>query len=455
MKYISALCGILFSFLPLSLTAQGIIFEETPWKEVVAKAKKADKLIYLDVYATWCGPCKMMARDVFPHEEAGKKYNELFINYKVDAEKGEGISIARKYGVSSYPTNLYINPHDESVVYRIAGACGVPEFLKRADIAQSDFKDPMSWEDYQATLEKNPKDAVFLEKYMGKAERLGKNNDEAIDVYVTHHMSIPPTDSNLLFLFVNTKTFDNKGYAVLKANQARIDAMIPDPRQRFEEREKAFYFQETFKKAVASKDIKILHSIKPVLFRYNRHDTTGKWFWVEKLYYSTTQDSVSLAKVNLKSLKYYSKFSPTQRAQKDSLILADYIASIQAGSGNERQKEAQIAQQKNNPGVAQAFTYNTVAAYEASIADVLQAKKSSKRQLSEALKWAEEGLSLAQPTFPNYENLVHQKASLLYLTGKKEEASSTMKLLIDELAASKKDPKSARLLLEKIENNSL
>lgn len=446
---------LLICLIPFSAWAQGIQFEEGSWKEVVEKAKSQNKLIYLDVYASWCGPCKMMAQHVFPTEEAGKKYNELFVNYKVDAEKGEGRTIAQKYGVSSYPTNLYINPHDESVVYRVAGACGVPEFLARADIAQQDFKDPLTWEQYEERLTKNPKDAEFLMRYIGKAGRLGHNNDKAIDIYVQHHMSIPPTDSNIYFLVMNTHTFDNKGYQILLANKDRVNAMIADPRQKFEEREKTYYFQETFKKAVALKDPKVLYSVKPVLNKYNPLDSTGRWYWLQKLYYTTVQDSIELTRVNREAIQYYKTFSEKDRQQRDSLLYAAQVANLQATARNPKQLEAQLVQFSKNPTVTNTFTYNIVCAYEAGIEDILKLPKPGKKQLEEAVQWSNACLKIANPNFPNYENLVQQKAKLLYKSGKKSEAGNTMKNLIEELAAAKKPTTLSQKLLEQIENNTL
>ena len=61
----------------LSMTAQGIAFEPdgTTLEQASAKAKAEKKLIFLDAYTKWCGPCKMMARDVFPQEKVGAFMN--------------------------------------------------------------------------------------------------------------------------------------------------------------------------------------------------------------------------------------------------------------------------------------------------------------------------------------------------------------------------------------------
>ena len=99
----------------------GIQFHNGSWKEVLEKAKKENKLIFVDAYAVWCGPCKWMDANVFPQREVGDFYNSKFINFKIDAERGEGRTFSQDYRVTAFPTFLFINPEGE-VVHRTMGA---------------------------------------------------------------------------------------------------------------------------------------------------------------------------------------------------------------------------------------------------------------------------------------------------------------------------------------------
>ncbi|MCG8330967.1 MAG: thioredoxin domain-containing protein [Chitinophagales bacterium] len=103
------------------LQAQTAInFEQDNWESILNKAKETDKIIFLDAYASWCGPCKRMSKDVFTHAEIAPFYNDNFINAKIDMEKGEGPELARKYQVRAYPTLLYIDGNGE-VVHQALG----------------------------------------------------------------------------------------------------------------------------------------------------------------------------------------------------------------------------------------------------------------------------------------------------------------------------------------------
>jgi len=101
--------------------AQGIEFEHGTFDEALAKAKKENKLIFMDCYTTWCGPCKHLAKNIFTQKEVGDFYNKEFVNYKMDCEKGEGPAIAKKYGVNSYPTLLFIDGEGNAVHKLVGG----------------------------------------------------------------------------------------------------------------------------------------------------------------------------------------------------------------------------------------------------------------------------------------------------------------------------------------------
>jgi len=113
---------LLFTAAINTLQAQGIRFT-TPknWNAALAEAKKENKLIFLDAYTTWCGPCKYMQEEIFPLASVGKFYNASFINIKMDMEIGEGPDLASSFQLVAVPTLLFING-DGKIVYRYEGA---------------------------------------------------------------------------------------------------------------------------------------------------------------------------------------------------------------------------------------------------------------------------------------------------------------------------------------------
>ncbi len=120
---------ILALIIPISAMGQGITFFEGTWDQTVNEAKKENKLIFVDFYAQWCGPCLNMAEAVFPLPDVGSFYNTHFISAKIDAENGEGIALAKKYGVTKYPTYLFIDPATEEVVHESSSRQSGEQFI--------------------------------------------------------------------------------------------------------------------------------------------------------------------------------------------------------------------------------------------------------------------------------------------------------------------------------------
>lgn len=93
-----------------TLPAQGIEFlHDKKLQEVLDMAKAQNKLIFMDCYTSWCGPCKRLAATVFPDSTVGAFFNANFINAKFDMEKDDGVNVANKYSVRAYPTLLWID----------------------------------------------------------------------------------------------------------------------------------------------------------------------------------------------------------------------------------------------------------------------------------------------------------------------------------------------------------
>jgi thiol:disulfide interchange protein len=119
----------IFSGILNTATAQGIEFFHGTFAEAKAKAAEENKLIFVDAYAQWCGPCKWMAANTFTDREVGKYFNENFICVKMDMEKGEGRILASAWRIKAYPTLLFFDS-DGKEVNRVLGAKQKEEFIK-------------------------------------------------------------------------------------------------------------------------------------------------------------------------------------------------------------------------------------------------------------------------------------------------------------------------------------
>ena len=119
----------------VSSFGQGINFFKGTFDEALAKAKQENKLVFVDFYATWCGPCKQMAEKVFTDEEVGKYMNDKFVCMQIDVEKeGWQKETAGNFNVTVLPTLIFFKA-DASVTSRLAGAREKADLLNAAKVA--------------------------------------------------------------------------------------------------------------------------------------------------------------------------------------------------------------------------------------------------------------------------------------------------------------------------------
>ncbi|MEO6681457.1 MAG: thioredoxin family protein [Ginsengibacter sp.] len=111
------------------INTRKISFENGDWKALLAKAKKENKLIFLDAYTEWCRPCIQMAKDVFTLNNVADFYNEGFINVTMDMEKGEGPELAKKYKIRAYPTFLFVDG-EGNLIHTASGYKEAPAFIE-------------------------------------------------------------------------------------------------------------------------------------------------------------------------------------------------------------------------------------------------------------------------------------------------------------------------------------
>ncbi len=179
MKYIliliSTVCFYLFSF----GQEEGMRFEKgMSWQQILAKAKKENKYIFVDCYTTWCGPCKYMSKEIFPLKETGDAVNPHYIcvGIQIDStgEDPESVKLAYRdarlieanYHIRAYPTFLYFNP-DGQLVHRTVGSTrNAAEFILNTKNAMNPERQ------YYSVIEKfrsGNRDTVMMESLIDLA----------------------------------------------------------------------------------------------------------------------------------------------------------------------------------------------------------------------------------------------------------------------------------------------
>ena len=215
-KTLTALFLLIFL---LSFAQESINFDNSNFKEILAKAKREKKLVFLDAFASWCGPCKLMEKNVFPLPAVKEYYNANFINARFDMEKGEGREIAQKYQVRSYPSYLFLNG-DGEVVMKSYGYMGEKDFIEIAKEANN----PLLLKGSAKELfEKGESDPAFLLNMMRQNMQTDyvlakKVSERYFKVKAKEELS--RDDIGMLLYFV--KSVNDPNYQVFKDRKANI-----------------------------------------------------------------------------------------------------------------------------------------------------------------------------------------------------------------------------------------
>jgi thiol-disulfide isomerase/thioredoxin len=238
---------------------------ESDWKTLLEKAKKENKLIFVDCYTTWCGPCKWMAKNVFTNDTVADFFNAKFINAKIDMEKGEGKDIAVKYGIQAYPTFIFVNGDGEQV-HRVCGSNEASYFL-------ADAHNALDPEKQVATLtrkfEGNKSNAAVATTYLDALRKGCQETNSALNTYFnTQKESELTSRSNWTIIYRYVKDYSSPAFLYLEKNKEAYSALYT--KDSVEDKLNGIYFQglmtavnkddkkgiEELKKKVAASGIK-------------------------------------------------------------------------------------------------------------------------------------------------------------------------------------------------------
>ncbi len=112
-----------------SNSSSSIDFTTNSLETALEKAKTTNKLVFLDVSTSWCGHCKKMKKNTYTNNDVVDYLNQDYICVSIDAEKGDGPAVARKYGVSAFPTVIVLNA-DGSLKDKSTGYLKPQQLLK-------------------------------------------------------------------------------------------------------------------------------------------------------------------------------------------------------------------------------------------------------------------------------------------------------------------------------------
>ena len=181
-------------------------------KDIGAKAKAEKKNLFIDFYANWCGPCKVMAAQVFTIPPVGDYFNEHFINCKLDCDAAANKEVVKRYKVESLPTLMFLDSKGE-VLRTLVGAVTPDVLMLEAQIATGE---ELPFEKLYEKSRKEKKNTELQQKLLIRAPHFigtqnGYNQEKwkvRIDALFPEYLKtkklenmINPTDFTILSLY--------------------------------------------------------------------------------------------------------------------------------------------------------------------------------------------------------------------------------------------------------------
>ncbi|MEK6615329.1 MAG: thioredoxin family protein [Bacteroidota bacterium] len=204
---------------------RSIQFQNKTFAELKELAKKEGKLIFIDFYTIWCGPCKMMEKEVFVKDAVADFYNKNFINAHVDAEKGEGKVLATKYQVNIYPTLLFVSA-DENMAHRACGSMVAEQFIELGKIAMNPEKRlSKSYSDYL----NGKRDQQFLKQLMTDLKNAGMPAEKVASDYLASQKDADlSTKANWDIFIRHIFDIDSKEFKFALKNYKKLSTLYGD-----------------------------------------------------------------------------------------------------------------------------------------------------------------------------------------------------------------------------------
>ncbi len=222
----SAISRFLWSFLiiccffyPAHFLAQGISFRPITWEEALRQANAEGKMIFLDAVTSWCGPCRIMGREVFPDPMLTEFFDRHFVSIKLDMEKAEGIDVSNKYKVWVYPTLLFVDSSGK-LWHRVVGYQSAPELLSMAKTALDPANNLAGLEMQYAAG--NRKRDFMLQLLKAKTLAYDENTGQLANDFLKTEDSLD-TPENMDLIYQHVDDPYSRGFRFLLKNRADFE----------------------------------------------------------------------------------------------------------------------------------------------------------------------------------------------------------------------------------------
>lgn len=150
----------------------GTIFEDRsiPYRGILDKARETERPVMIDLYTDWCRWCDKLDSETYAHPAVAEFMKQNFINFKINAELGEGPGLVKRYKVIGYPFIVFVDGKGNEIDW-IIGYVTAEKFLAKAEQVHAGTE---TYSDFKQRYEADPED---LDAAVGFARKLEERKD--------------------------------------------------------------------------------------------------------------------------------------------------------------------------------------------------------------------------------------------------------------------------------------
>ena len=217
------LVGVALFFATITIGKDGIEFQNLSLSQGLAKAKAEGKMVFIDLYATWCGPCKYLSKSIFVDKELGNFMNENFISLKLDGEKADGARLMANFDLSAYPTMLFLSPEKE-LKKKIVGVVSA-ENIKESGYAVLHPETTVIYK-LEKKYKSGDRASILMKEYIKELVIEGRDTDLLISEYLKLHPRLDLVDAGEFLIFaLGIKEKENRYMKEFLRNAAKYNLL--------------------------------------------------------------------------------------------------------------------------------------------------------------------------------------------------------------------------------------
>ncbi len=268
--YTGALIMMVFAS---QLNGQVNFIEVTTLEEMQAAQKKASDqmlMVFVDVYATWCGPCKLMDKEVYTDPTVAAYMNSNFVNVRMDGETDYGRKYAAEQKLEGYPS-MFIFSSDGESVSKVIGFTPAEELVPTLKGTVENYK---TVKVYKTKYKRGTLETGEFSEYISVVREIG--NEEEAEKLASEYMEriidpkLSDKDIQVVAFYMD---LEDSWWPEFSSDMERLKIVLGDDYMVAMEK----IYNNTLVKAVEEDNLQLISKMSNELALLVEGETSGSW----------------------------------------------------------------------------------------------------------------------------------------------------------------------------------